>query len=235
MVTEPECQRRNRRKASSVSLRVRVASSGPPSGSVPSSYREKEHLFQGDPEERSETVDRDPRHADKRGNVPWPVLQGGPMRDALAHHDELLRAVVESLDGCVVKSTGDGFHVAFCNGSPTPRSAHICRSVHRSRLRGQDEPRITASLRRQRPRSPQATLARIRAIPLTGPPATVRTDGDEVIVQRWLAGPRPLWPVANCGSSPTPLSSRRRVFLAETRARRVRDRSDGDHVLDLSR
>jgi len=31
-----------------------------------------------DPEESSETVDRDSRHADNRGNVPWPVRQGGP-------------------------------------------------------------------------------------------------------------------------------------------------------------
>jgi predicted ATPase/class 3 adenylate cyclase len=41
------------------------------------------------------------------------------MRDALARHDELLRDVVESRGGCVVKATGDGFHAAF----PTARDA----------------------------------------------------------------------------------------------------------------
>jgi class 3 adenylate cyclase len=35
------------------------------------------------------------------------------MRDALAHHDRLLRDTVESHDGHVVKTTGDGVHAAF--------------------------------------------------------------------------------------------------------------------------
>jgi predicted ATPase/class 3 adenylate cyclase len=35
------------------------------------------------------------------------------MRDALARHDELVRDAVEAHGGCVVKTTGDGFHAAF--------------------------------------------------------------------------------------------------------------------------
>jgi class 3 adenylate cyclase len=35
------------------------------------------------------------------------------MRDALAGHDEILRRVVESRGGYVVKATGDGLHAAF--------------------------------------------------------------------------------------------------------------------------
>ena len=39
------------------------------------------------------------------------------MRDALARHDELLREVIESHGGYVVKTTGDGFHAVFANPS----------------------------------------------------------------------------------------------------------------------
>ena len=35
------------------------------------------------------------------------------MQDALARHDEILRAAVEANDGIVVKTTGDGIHAAF--------------------------------------------------------------------------------------------------------------------------
>jgi len=35
------------------------------------------------------------------------------MKSALARHDELLRAAVESHGGHVVKTTGDGLHAAF--------------------------------------------------------------------------------------------------------------------------
>ena len=35
------------------------------------------------------------------------------MRAALAHHDALLRSAIESSDGCIVKSTGDGVHAVF--------------------------------------------------------------------------------------------------------------------------
>jgi predicted ATPase/class 3 adenylate cyclase len=35
------------------------------------------------------------------------------MREALARHDELVRAAIESHGGYVVKTTGDGFHAAF--------------------------------------------------------------------------------------------------------------------------
>ena len=35
------------------------------------------------------------------------------MRDALVSHDEMLRVAIESHDGHVVKSTGDGIHAAF--------------------------------------------------------------------------------------------------------------------------
>jgi predicted ATPase/class 3 adenylate cyclase len=41
------------------------------------------------------------------------------MRDALARHDEIVRAAVLEHDGHVVKTTGDGFHCAFA-------SAHEC-------------------------------------------------------------------------------------------------------------
>jgi class 3 adenylate cyclase len=39
------------------------------------------------------------------------------MPDALARHDAIVRAAIESHDGHVVKSTGDGFHAAFANAS----------------------------------------------------------------------------------------------------------------------
>ena len=35
------------------------------------------------------------------------------MRDALARHDEILRAAIEAHEGCVVKTTGDGVHAVF--------------------------------------------------------------------------------------------------------------------------
>jgi predicted ATPase/class 3 adenylate cyclase/DNA-binding CsgD family transcriptional regulator len=35
------------------------------------------------------------------------------MKDALARHDDILRDVIESHHGCVVKTTGDGAHAAF--------------------------------------------------------------------------------------------------------------------------
>ncbi len=35
------------------------------------------------------------------------------MRPALARHDDLARSAIESHDGFVVKTTGDGFHAAF--------------------------------------------------------------------------------------------------------------------------
>src|SRR6185436_14448741 len=35
------------------------------------------------------------------------------MKPALARHDEILREAIESHDGHVVKTTGDGFHAAF--------------------------------------------------------------------------------------------------------------------------
>ncbi len=35
------------------------------------------------------------------------------MQVALARHDALLREVIESHHGCIVKSTGDGVHAAF--------------------------------------------------------------------------------------------------------------------------
>ena len=37
------------------------------------------------------------------------------MRDALAHHDEMLRDAIEMHGGHVVKTTGDGFHAAFAH------------------------------------------------------------------------------------------------------------------------
>src|SRR4029453_9614789 len=43
------------------------------------------------------------------------LWQGHPdvMKSALARHDELIRAAVESRGGVVVKTTGDGVHAAF--------------------------------------------------------------------------------------------------------------------------
>jgi class 3 adenylate cyclase len=41
----------------------------------------------------------------------------------VAHHDELLRDVIEAHGGHVVKTTGDGFHAAFCERD---RSSHSC-------------------------------------------------------------------------------------------------------------
>jgi predicted ATPase/class 3 adenylate cyclase len=38
------------------------------------------------------------------------------MKDALARHDTLLRSAVESFDGQVVKTTGDGLHAVFTSG-----------------------------------------------------------------------------------------------------------------------
>ena len=35
------------------------------------------------------------------------------MHDALARHDQLVRQAIESHQGYVVKTTGDGFHAAF--------------------------------------------------------------------------------------------------------------------------
>ena len=35
------------------------------------------------------------------------------MRAALARHDRLLRHAIESSDGCIVKSTGDGVYAVF--------------------------------------------------------------------------------------------------------------------------
>ena len=42
----------------------------------------------------------------------WESYQGA-MSEALARHDEILRAVIEANNGRVVKTTGDGFHAAF--------------------------------------------------------------------------------------------------------------------------
>ena len=38
------------------------------------------------------------------------------MKGVLARHDELLRAAVESFNGQVVKTTGDGLHAVFASG-----------------------------------------------------------------------------------------------------------------------
>jgi hypothetical protein len=37
------------------------------------------------------------------------------MKTVLARHDDLVRAAVEACSGQVVKTTGDGFHVAFAS------------------------------------------------------------------------------------------------------------------------
>jgi class 3 adenylate cyclase len=38
------------------------------------------------------------------------------MQAALARHDDIVRAAIESPGGYVVKTTGDGFHAAFAAG-----------------------------------------------------------------------------------------------------------------------
>ncbi len=49
------------------------------------------------------------------------------MRDALARHDEILRAAIEAHEGHVVKTTGDGVHAVFAaaqrRGRGSPRGA----------------------------------------------------------------------------------------------------------------
>ena len=52
------------------------------------------------------------------------------MRDALARHDAILRDAIESHNGKIVKTTGDGAHVAFATASDasTPRSRRNSRS-----------------------------------------------------------------------------------------------------------
>jgi class 3 adenylate cyclase len=43
--------------------------------------------------------------------------QPDAMRPALARHDELLRQAIQSHDGHVVKTTGDGVHAAFATAT----------------------------------------------------------------------------------------------------------------------
>ncbi len=45
------------------------------------------------------------------------------MRPALARHDEILRDAIESTSGCVVKTTGDGFHAAFSTAADAVSAA----------------------------------------------------------------------------------------------------------------
>jgi predicted ATPase/class 3 adenylate cyclase len=51
------------------------------------------------------------------------------MKDALAHHDEILRGAVESHGGYVVKTTGDGLHAAF---SVAPGAIDAARDAQRA-------------------------------------------------------------------------------------------------------
>ncbi len=54
------------------------------------------------------------------------------MQPALARHDELVRAAIESSSGAVVKTTGDGFHAAFAVAADMPELP--------SRTRGPPDP-----------------------------------------------------------------------------------------------
>ena len=45
------------------------------------------------------------------------------MQDALARHDVIVREAIESHDGQVVKTTGDGFHAAFGTASAAVEAA----------------------------------------------------------------------------------------------------------------
>ena len=49
--------------------------------------------------------------------------QGEAMRISLARHDALLRRCIEQHGGCVVKTTGDGFHAAFASPSDAIQAA----------------------------------------------------------------------------------------------------------------
>src|SRR4029079_4747155 len=51
------------------------------------------------------------------------------MRDALARHDEILRAAIESHSGYVVKTTGDGFHAAFATADSGVGAAVAAQTV----------------------------------------------------------------------------------------------------------
>ena len=45
------------------------------------------------------------------------------MREALVRHDEILRDAIESQQGYVVKTTGDGFHAAFSTATDAVEAA----------------------------------------------------------------------------------------------------------------
>src|SRR5689334_16084633 len=51
------------------------------------------------------------------------------MRDALARHDEILRAAIDSHGGYVVKTTGDGFHAAFATADSAVGAAVAAQTV----------------------------------------------------------------------------------------------------------
>src|SRR5262245_51866231 len=53
----------------------------------------------------------------------------GAMQDALARHDVLVRGAIESHDGVVVKTTGDGFHAAFPNAYDAVAAAVDAQAV----------------------------------------------------------------------------------------------------------
>ena len=52
----------------------------------------------------------------------WERLHG-PMQAALARHDDILRAAVESNHGQVFKTTGDGLHAVFESAADAARAA----------------------------------------------------------------------------------------------------------------
>ena len=53
------------------------------------------------------------------------------MQDALARHDDLVRAGVTAHDGFIVKGTGDGVHAAFSASHDAIAAAEVCPATPR--------------------------------------------------------------------------------------------------------
>jgi predicted ATPase/class 3 adenylate cyclase/Tfp pilus assembly protein PilF len=67
------------------------------------------------------------------------------MRTALAHHDELLRDAIESSDGCIVKSTGDGVHAVFAAPADALAACLTAQRRLQASLAAVSRPETTAS------------------------------------------------------------------------------------------
>ena len=60
------------------------------------------------------------------------------MRDALARHDEILRAAIEAHGGHVVKTTGDGVHAVFATARRRDGARRSTRSARSAPSRGSE-------------------------------------------------------------------------------------------------